>query len=92
MPDGDCKSKCLNGECDASNRCVCRFGYVGQFCQTAMCYPNCMHGGNCTAPAKCSCPTGYQGDYCEGGKYIQIFSEIFIAVLQPNLITFVRSW
>ncbi|KAL5275630.1 WIF1 family protein [Megaselia abdita] len=67
VPDGDCKLKCLNGECDASNRCACKFGYVGQFCQTALCYPNCMHGGNCTAPAKCTCPTGYQGNYCEGG-------------------------
>lgn len=42
---------------------------MGQYCQTALCYPQCMNGGNCTAPAVCSCPKGYQGRHCEGGKY-----------------------
>lgn len=42
---------------------------MGQYCQTALCYPQCMHGGNCTAPAVCSCPHGYQGKHCEGGKF-----------------------
>lgn len=40
---------------------------MGQNCEQALCFPQCMNGGNCTAPAVCSCPKGFQGRYCEGG-------------------------
>lgn len=41
---------------------------MGKYCQTALCYPQCMNGGFCSAPAVCSCPKGYQGRHCEGGN------------------------
>lgn len=53
---------------------------MGQYCQTALCYPQCMNGGNCTAPAICSCPKGYQGRHCEGGInvfYKYVFEYLF---------------
>lgn len=70
---------------------------MGQYCQTALCYPQCMNGGLCTAPAVCSCPKGYQGRHCEGGKSILLnttkrtaylygvfnhFSNLFYLVLE----------
>ncbi|XP_058443681.1 protein shifted-like isoform X2 [Malaya genurostris] len=67
-PDPECDRKCANrGVCNEDKICVCPEGYMGQYCQTALCYPQCMNGGNCTAPGNCSCPPGYQGRHCEGG-------------------------
>lgn len=68
VPDLECNKSCLNnGWCNHEKTCQCPEGYMGQFCQTALCYPKCENGGNCTAPAICSCPKGYQGRHCEGG-------------------------
>jgi len=68
VPDLECNKSCLNnGWCNAEKVCQCPEGYMGQFCQTALCYPKCMNGGNCTAPNSCSCFKGYQGRHCEGG-------------------------
>lgn len=61
---------------------------MGQYCETALCYPKCMNGGNCTAPAFCSCPKGYQGTHCEGGNtlfydlliFISFFSYFYIYI------------
>uniref|UniRef100_A0A182QJ57 Wnt inhibitory factor 1 n=1 Tax=Anopheles farauti TaxID=69004 RepID=A0A182QJ57_9DIPT len=67
-PDPECDRKCANkGVCNEDKICQCPEGYMGQYCQTALCYPQCMNGGNCTAPGTCSCPPGYQGRHCEGG-------------------------
>ncbi|XP_037029473.1 protein shifted isoform X1 [Bradysia coprophila] len=67
-PDPECDKKCANkGWCKVDKMCQCKEGYMGQFCETALCFPSCMNGGNCTAPAVCSCPPGYQGRHCEGG-------------------------
>ncbi|XP_053678886.1 protein shifted [Anopheles nili] len=67
-PDPECDRKCANkGVCNEDKICQCPEGYMGQYCQTALCYPQCMNGGNCTAPGTCSCPHGYQGRHCEGG-------------------------
>lgn len=68
-PDPECDKTCANhGWCNAEKICQCPQGYMGQHCQTVLCFPQCMHGGNCTAPGKCSCPPGYQGKHCEGGE------------------------
>jgi hypothetical protein len=68
-PDPECDKKCANnGWCNHDKICQCPEGYMGQNCQTALCYPSCMNGGNCTSPAVCSCPRGYQGRHCEGGE------------------------
>ncbi|XP_065332485.1 protein shifted-like isoform X2 [Cloeon dipterum] len=67
-PDQECDKKCANdGWCNDDKICQCKEGYVGQHCQTALCYPQCMNGGNCTAPGICSCTYGFQGRHCEGG-------------------------
>lgn len=54
---------------------------MGQHCQTALCFPQCMNGGNCTAPAVCSCPKGYQGRHCEGGKFYTFINIIYLDFL-----------
>ncbi|XP_039276528.1 protein shifted [Nilaparvata lugens] len=67
-PDPECDKKCLNnGWCNHDKMCQCPDGYMGQYCQTALCYPRCMNNGSCTQPGVCSCPPGFQGRHCEGG-------------------------
>ncbi|XP_075144713.1 WNT inhibitory factor 1 isoform X2 [Haematobia irritans] len=66
-PDPECHRKCTNGFCNHRNICQCQSGYIGQYCEQAFCFPQCMNGGNCTAPSVCTCPDGYQGTQCEGG-------------------------
>lgn len=61
---------------------------MGQYCKTALCYPQCMNGGFCTAPAVCSCPKGYQGRHCEGGKFNTIS---FAKKLKPIIMFFSHS-
>ncbi|ODN00114.1 Protein shifted [Orchesella cincta] len=69
-PDPECDKKCANGGyCNKDRVCRCADGYMGNNCQTALCYPQCMNGGVCTAPGVCSCPPGYIGLHCEGGKF-----------------------
>lgn len=66
--DQECDRKCSNGgRCSTNGRCECPKGYIGQFCQSALCYPVCMNGGTCVSPGICTCPDGYQGPHCEGG-------------------------
>ncbi|KAK4304887.1 hypothetical protein Pmani_023194 [Petrolisthes manimaculis] len=67
-PDPECDEKCDNGGvCDEGQRCVCAEGYLGLYCDAALCYPRCMNGGTCTSPGRCSCPPGFNGRHCEGG-------------------------
>ncbi|OXA41896.1 Protein shifted [Folsomia candida] len=67
-PDQECDKKCANGGwCTKEKVCQCRQGYLGQYCQSAMCYPRCQNGGICSSPGVCDCPNGFHGDYCEGG-------------------------
>ena len=40
-------------------------GFLGKFCESALCYPQCMNGGSCVAPGVCSCAEGFQGYHCE---------------------------
>ncbi|KAI2803494.1 Wnt inhibitory factor 1 [Blomia tropicalis] len=53
-PDPECDKKCGNG-------------FLGKYCESALCYPQCMNGGTCIAPGKCACSDGFQGLHCEGG-------------------------
>ncbi|XP_054168400.1 protein shifted-like isoform X1 [Oppia nitens] len=66
-PDPECDKKCGNGKCNANKICECPTGFLGKFCESALCYPQCMNGGTCVAPGMCSCAQGFQGFYCEGG-------------------------
>ncbi|XP_065176896.1 fibropellin-1-like isoform X4 [Sycon ciliatum] len=60
-----CSRSCLNGgTCIGYNRCRCRSGYSGQYCQTKVCAPACRNGGTCSN-GKCNCRTGYTGSYCQ---------------------------
>lgn len=68
-PGSQCDGQCQNGGyCSTSEKiCECPKGYVGEFCQSALCYPVCMNGGTCASPGVCTCADGYQGPHCEGG-------------------------
>lgn len=67
-PDPECDRKCANGgHCNKDKICICREGYVGQYCTNALCYPQCQNNGTCTAPGTCTCPPGFHGHHCEGG-------------------------
>ncbi|KAF0299970.1 Protein shifted [Amphibalanus amphitrite] len=68
-PDPECDKRCGNGGfCSADGQCQCPLGYMGKYCNMALCYPQCMNGGTCVKPGKCECQLGYQGPHCEGGK------------------------
>ncbi|XP_027206315.2 WNT inhibitory factor 1 isoform X2 [Dermatophagoides pteronyssinus] len=54
-PDPECDKKCGNN------------GFLGKYCESALCYPQCMNGGTCIAPGVCVCSQGFQGLHCEGG-------------------------
>lgn len=67
-PDPECDKKCGNGKCNQDTfQCVCATGFLGKYCESALCYPQCMNGGTCVAPGKCMCSHGFQGLHCEGG-------------------------
>lgn len=66
-PDPNCGRHCINGHCDRHQVCRCDYGYVGDHCEHALCYPPCQHGGTCIRPNQCQCPLGFQGPHCEGG-------------------------
>ncbi|RWS06834.1 protein shifted-like protein [Dinothrombium tinctorium] len=67
-PDPECDKRCANGGwCNKNKICECPKGYIGKYCQSALCYPVCMNGGVCVAPGVCSCADNYQGPHCEGG-------------------------
>ncbi|XP_043211560.1 protein shifted-like isoform X3 [Amphibalanus amphitrite] len=67
-PDPECDKRCGNGGfCSADGQCQCPLGYMGKYCNMALCYPQCMNGGTCVKPGKCECQLGYQGPHCEGG-------------------------
>ncbi|KAJ6222949.1 hypothetical protein RDWZM_001494 [Blomia tropicalis] len=66
-PDPECDKKCGNGKCNQDKICVCPTGFLGKYCESALCYPQCMNGGTCIAPGKCACSDGFQGLHCEGG-------------------------
>lgn len=41
-PDPECDKKCANkGWCKLDKMCQCKEGYMGQFCETALCFPSC---------------------------------------------------
>ena len=64
----ECDRNCANGGwCNSDRVCECLKGYIGEYCESALCFPVCMNGGACIAPGQCSCASGFQGTHCEGG-------------------------
>nr|CAD7595724.1 unnamed protein product [Timema genevievae] len=56
-PDPECDKRCANGGwCNHEKICQCPEGYMGQYCKTALCYPQCMNGGSCTSPGVSAVP------------------------------------
>lgn len=67
-PDPECSRKCNNsGWCNKEGICQCQEGYMGDYCNDALCYPVCMNNGKCVKPGVCQCNNGFQGMHCEGG-------------------------
>ncbi|RWS27090.1 hypothetical protein B4U80_05337 [Leptotrombidium deliense] len=67
-PDPECDQRCANGGwCNKNKICECPKGYIGKYCQSALCYPVCMNGGVCMSPGVCTCTDNFQGPHCEGG-------------------------
>ncbi|KAG0729152.1 Wnt inhibitory factor 1 [Chionoecetes opilio] len=63
---GICQNKCKNGgKCVQKDRCKCRRGYFGNWCQYSQCFVACINGGKCRGVNKCRCPPGFAGDHCE---------------------------
>ncbi|KAG1663091.1 Wnt inhibitory factor 1 [Nymphon striatum] len=93
-PDPECDLKCENkGHCNKKKICECPKGFIGKYCNTALCYPQCMNGGTCISPGVCKCADGYQGTHCEGGNahsknFITYFSSCIqvFAILQFSVI------
>lgn len=72
LPSTECDAKCQNGgRCNAGKTCECRKGYVGKFCESALCFPQCMNGGVCISPGVCRCINGFMGPHCEGGICVE---------------------
>ncbi|XP_033102325.1 SCO-spondin-like [Anneissia japonica] len=44
---------------------VCCDGWMGGFCEEAICEPECLNGGKCIEPGTCSCPVEYEGARCQ---------------------------
>ena len=63
--DESCLSRCMNGGTCKEDKCVCRSGYSGEFCQEPVCKKPCENGGRCIGPNRCACVYGYTGRYCE---------------------------
>lgn len=64
----ECDRNCGNGGwCNAEKVCECVKGYIGEYCDSALCFPACLNGGKCISPGVCSCSEDFQGPYCEGG-------------------------
>ncbi|CAB3384639.1 Hypothetical predicted protein [Cloeon dipterum] len=64
--NGDgCAYPCLNGGTCVKGRCVCRLGYVGEYCGEPVCREPCLNGGRCIGPDRCACVYGYTGRRCE---------------------------
>ncbi|XP_041352374.1 delta-like protein 1 [Gigantopelta aegis] len=51
--------------CDKNGDKVCLDGWTGDYCEQAMCLPNCHQSyGFCDVPNECKCIMGWQGPYC----------------------------
>lgn len=60
-----CKRSCRNGgECVGDNKCKCRSGWKGRFCNKAHCPGGCRNKGKCVAPNTCRCSQGFSGKNC----------------------------
>ncbi|UXI20119.1 E3 ubiquitin-protein ligase MARCH5-like [Sarcoptes scabiei] len=82
-PDPECDKKCGNGKCNNEKICVCPTGFLGKYCESALCYPQCQNGGTCIAPGVCACSPGFQGLHCE----VNFFS-IFISSIDHCFLPF----
>ncbi|KAI6185468.1 MNNL domain-containing protein [Aphelenchoides besseyi] len=59
----NCSSICTNGECSATGKCLCRYGFRGTKCDQCIRSPGCVYGF-CTRPYECNCFPDYTGDNC----------------------------
>ena len=59
----ECPNDCDgNGICD-KGKCLCRNGYIGDYCQIKTCFNQCSYQGKCIE-GKCYCETGFKGQDC----------------------------
>ena len=89
---GGCSSTCLNGGTCKNQKCLCRSGYAGEYCQEPVCKKKCKNGGRCIGPNRCACVYGYTGRYCEidyrtGPCYRRIENDQCIGQLQGVVCT-----
>ena len=66
-----------------SYACVCKFGYIGQHCETlnkCLIQPNaCKNGGTCFMNGdelSCECPTGFEKPFCDKPETSKFYCEL----------------
>ncbi|XP_043193529.1 fibrillin-2-like isoform X1 [Amphibalanus amphitrite] len=60
-----CQTMCLNGGTCIGDKCLCRNGYKGDYCNEPVCTEACLNGGRCIGPDRCACVYGFTGRQCE---------------------------
>ncbi|KAI8782024.1 wnt inhibitory factor 1, partial [Biomphalaria glabrata] len=61
-----CTPACQNnGTCISPATCACPPGYLGDYCEKAVCGRTCQNGGHCLQEGYCWCAVGFYGDACE---------------------------
>ncbi|CAH1638564.1 unnamed protein product [Spodoptera littoralis] len=68
-----CHNFCLNGDCHINSEgkpeCRCDKLYLGNRCETHVCYNYCLNNGVCVygdnGLSGCSCPSNFEGSRCE---------------------------
>jgi len=89
LSGGSCGSfPCQNGGYCAINptsnagECICSDGYTGKSCETAVCYPPCIHG-TCWN-GHCHCDPGYGGVTCDTQVYCNVGMTPYDGACHPN--------
>ncbi|GAB1603301.1 hypothetical protein Ahia01_000610900, partial [Argonauta hians] len=61
-----CYPKCENnGTCISPEKCACREGYYGKYCEKALCKERCQNGGRCVKKDHCWCAPDFYGEACQ---------------------------